>query len=278
MRAVSPAGGPATIYDVAALSGVAVSTVSRALSSSGRISARTRERVTAVASQLQYVPSREARALSSGRTGTVAVLVPDLSQAGCLGLIRSIHHGLKAAGYAQLLVDTELKAGVESQSLSQLRKSVDGVILAGSMLADEDLLAAASNGPLVVIGRDVPGLAAVLFDPGPAINHALDQLVLAGHTRIAYVSYNGPAVTCGTVRSEALIRAAHDRGLDVGMLGPFGDESAAEAAAAVVRVGYTACFVASDVLAFGMLRRFKAMGVRVPGDIAMMGCRGAPRC
>jgi LacI family transcriptional regulator len=60
------------------------------------------------------------------------------------------------------------------------------------------------------------------------------------------------------------------------MLGPFGDESGAEAAAAVVRAGYTACFVASDVLAFGMLRRFKAMGVRVPADIAMVGCEGLP--
>jgi len=67
----------ATINDVARVAGVAASTVSRALSIPGRVKVSTREHIERVASELNYVPNGNARALISGRTGTVAVLVTE---------------------------------------------------------------------------------------------------------------------------------------------------------------------------------------------------------
>src|SRR4051812_46200047 len=76
-----PAGvdRPPTIHDIAALCGVAASTVSRALSSPDRVNIRTRQRIEAAAAQLHYIPNSQAKALSSGRTGAVGVLVPDIT-------------------------------------------------------------------------------------------------------------------------------------------------------------------------------------------------------
>lgn len=265
---------PANIHDVAALTGVAPSTVSRALSSQGRISGPTRERIRAAANQLGYVPSRQARALSSGRTGIVAVLVPDISHPGHAGLLKGIHNGLKSAGYAQLLIDTESSAGVEACMLHQMRKAADGIILAQPLLGDAELLAAAAQQPLVVVNKDLPGLAGVVACPGPAISAALDHLIDAGHSHIAYVCGDGfPALGAGFGRAE-LIRAAELRNLDITIWDshPLAGGAGSAAADAVLASGATACFASSSVLALGMLNRFRQRRASVPGDVSLIGC------
>ena len=149
-------GRPATIHDIAALCGVAASTVSRALATPERVNIRTRERIQAAAVELNYTPNSQAKALSSGRTGAVGVLVPDITNPFYFDLIRGTQLQLKAAGYTQLLVDTEESDEVEASTLEQLRKSADGVIVAASRLNDEALLAAAAaRMPMVTVNRDV---------------------------------------------------------------------------------------------------------------------------
>jgi DNA-binding LacI/PurR family transcriptional regulator len=98
---------PVTINDIAAATGVAASTVSRALNNPGRVNPATRERIEAAARELRYVPNSQARALSSGRTGAIAVLVSDVTNPFYFGVLRGTQMQLKAAGYAQLLIDTE---------------------------------------------------------------------------------------------------------------------------------------------------------------------------
>ncbi|NUS36143.1 MAG: LacI family DNA-binding transcriptional regulator, partial [Pseudarthrobacter sp.] len=98
---------PPTIRDVAELAGVATSTVSRALARPDRVNPRTRARIEEAAAELNYVPSSQARGLSSGRTNAVAVLVPDITNPFYFDIIRGTQHQLKAAGVTQLLVDTE---------------------------------------------------------------------------------------------------------------------------------------------------------------------------
>src|SRR4051794_1238217 len=93
---------PVTITDIAAVTGVAPSTVSRALNRPGRVSVATRNRIQAAARELKYAPNRQA--LASGRTGNIAVLVSDVTNPFYFGLIRGSQQQLKAAGYAQLLV------------------------------------------------------------------------------------------------------------------------------------------------------------------------------
>lgn len=194
---------PATIHDIAARCGVAASTVSRALSTPDRVNVRTRERIEAAAAALNYRPNIQAKALSSGRTSAVGVLVPDITNPFYFDLIRGTQLQLKAAGYTQLLVDTEESDEVEATTVDQLRKSADGIIVAASRLSDEALLAAAATMPLVAINRDVPGVPAVIIDTPSATSQALDHLASLGHTRIAYIA--GPTTSQSSTRRWAAL-------------------------------------------------------------------------
>lgn len=266
-------GRPATIHDIAALCGVAPSTVSRALSTPDRVNVRTRERIQAAAVELNYTPNSQAKALSSGRTAAVGVLVPDITNPFYFDLIRGTQLQLKAAGYTQLLVDTEESDEVEASTLEQLRKSSDGVIVAASRLNDESLATAAARMPMVTVNRDVDGVPAVIIDTPSAMTQALDHLISLGHTSVAYIA--GPVVSQSSARRwAALTQVAEDRGVQVRNLGPFAPkkQSGAAAADAAVHSGVTACIVFNDLIAIGMLQRLRERGIRVPEDMSIVGC------
>lgn len=264
---------PATIHDVAALSGVAASTVSRALSTPGRVNFRTRERIEAAAAELKYVPNAQAKALSSGRTKAVAVLVADITNPFFFDIIRGTQLQLKAAGYTQLLVDTEESDEVEVNTVEQLRQTADGIILASSRLSDTALTKVSATMPTVTINRDAPGVPSVMLDTPTATNQALDHLISLGHTNIAYLS--GPDTsTSSRLRWAGLSAAGQERSVTVARLGPFAPRtySGAAAADALVHSGATAGIAFNDLIAIGMLQRLRERGVRVPEDMSIVGC------
>lgn len=263
----------ATIHDIAALCGVAASTVSRALTNSDRVNIRTRQRIQAAAVELNYTPNSQAKALSSGKTGAVGVLVPDITNPFYFDLIRGTQLQLKAAGYTQLLVDTEESDEVEASTLEQLQKSADGVIVAASRLDDAALTQAALRMPMVTVNRDVEGVPAVIIDAPSAMTQALDHLISLGHTSVAYVS--GPAVSQSSARRwTALATIAEERDVEVRILGPFAPktQSGAAAADAAVHSGVTACIVFNDLIAIGMLQRLRERGISVPEGMSIVGC------
>lgn len=264
---------PATIRDVAALSGVTASTVSRALSTPGRVNFRTQARIEAAAAQLNYVPNAQAKALSSGRTKAVAVLVADITNPFYFDIIRGTQLQLKAAGYTQLLVDTEESEEVELNTIEQMRQTADGLILTASRLDDETLARVSAKMPMVTINRDVQGVPSVLLDTPTATNQALDHLISLGHSHIAYLG--GPETSRSNSRRwAALSAAAQERGVEVARLGPFAPRtySGAAAADALVHSGATAGIAFNDLMAIGMLQRLRERGVRVPSDISIVGC------
>ncbi|NYE96158.1 DNA-binding LacI/PurR family transcriptional regulator [Psychromicrobium silvestre] len=268
----SPTAAP-TIRDVAEAAGVATSTVSRALSNPERVSVRTRKLVEQVAAELNYVPSSQARALSSGRTGAIAVLVPDATNPFYFDIIRGSQHQLKAAGYTQLLVDTEESAEVEAEALNKLRQSCDGVVLAASRLSDEQILGVVEQTPAVTINRGVPGVPTVIIDTPQSVGQALEHLLSLGHQHIAYLA--GPVGSWSNARRLIAFEEQASRlGLRISKLGPFAPKttSGAAAADAALHSGASACVVFNDLIAIGMLQRFAARGVRVPEDISVIGC------
>src|SRR5215217_2078964 len=125
-----------TLHDVAREAGVAVSTVSRALTQPDRISPATRARVQEVARRLGYRPNRIARAVVSGRTQMLAVLVPDITNPHHFGLIRGAEERARAADRTLVLGDTRGDPGLEADHLDRLGSVVDGIVLASSRLPD----------------------------------------------------------------------------------------------------------------------------------------------
>lgn len=262
-----------TLRDVAAAAGVAVSTASRALTRPGRVNAGTADRVVAVAKELGYIPSASARALLSGRTATVALVLPDVTNPFFFGLVRGTGARLRESGYVQVLADTEESAEVELDTLRKLRGQVDGAVLAASRLTDEQIAAAAEDLALVVVNRTIPGTPGVLLDTAGGMVQALEHLAQQGHTRVAYAA--GPTTSWSDRRRrEALEPAAARLGVELVVLGPYAPvrTSGADAADAVVDAGVTALIAFNDLLAFGVLERLDARGVSVPEQLSVVGC------
>lgn len=120
---------PATIRDVARLAGVSPSTVSRALSMPEMVNAATRARVATAVEQLQYQPNRAARGLTTGRTGNVGLVVPDLANPLFASVAKSVQARARRQGVAVFVADTEEDQTVEAGLIRALAQQVDGLIL-----------------------------------------------------------------------------------------------------------------------------------------------------
>ncbi len=263
-----------TIHDVAREAGVAASTVSRAFSSPERISATTREHVVAVAQRLGYRPNPVARALPSGKTQTLALLVPDITNPFFFGLIRGAERQAASAGYTMVLADTGESSAVERTHVERLTGGVDGFVLASSRLTDEALHSLISEHPAVVvnrvIGEDIP---CVVINEEQGMRQAAEHLVSLGHRRIAYLS--GPSTSWSNrTKWRTLQSSARRLGITITKVGPFAPTVAGGAAAAdaVLVADATAVIAFNDLLAIGASRRFLARGIGVPEQISIVGC------
>ncbi|MFC7846945.1 LacI family DNA-binding transcriptional regulator [Arthrobacter sp. NPDC057388] len=269
----SPLDRQLNIADIAAMAGVATSTVSRALSNPDRVNAKTREKIEKIAADMGYVPSGLARGLRMGRTGIIAVLVPDVSNVFSFGIVRGTQNQLKAAGYTQVLVNTEQENGFELEAMQKLRRTSDGVILGSSSLTDEQLSELAAIQPLVTINRPAPNTSSVLIDTSAGMAEAMKHLASLGHTSVTYVG--GPATSWSSKsRWESIQQAALDLRMTAQMIGPYpaSAQSGIEAAEKLAKVNATAAIAFNDVMAISMLQRFAELGLSVPKDISLVGC------
>ncbi len=262
-----------TLADVAQVSGVAVSTASRALSNPNRAHAQTVAHVRRVADELGYrVPGAPAPE-PSGSTQTVAVVVADVTNPFYFDIIRGTQLQLRAAGYNQLLIDTEESDQLETSLLHGLRKNFDGAILTATRQTGSVLHELNAEIPLVVMNREEHGLPSVLIDTPSGMVHALAHLRSLGHESVVYAA--GPRQSWVNLRRwEALDAAAQRTGVRLAMIGPFVPSRIAGVAAAdeLLTTGATACIAFNDLVAIGMLGRLRERGVRVPEDLSIVGC------
>jgi len=261
-----------TLQDVAREAGVAVSTASRALTQPERISPPTRARVQEVARRMGYRPNRIARAVVSGRTQMLAVLVPDITNPHHFGLIRGAEERARAADRTLVLGDTRGDPGLEADHLDRLGSVVDGIVLASSRLPDADLRALALRRPVVLHNRELAGLPGVVTDFDDGMRQILGHLAGLGHRRVAYLS--GPRRSWSEGRRWATLAAEATRaGGVVERLGPFAPtlDGGPAAADAGLASGATALVAYNDLLAIGVLRRLEERGVSVPQTVSVTG-------
>ncbi len=263
--------GP-TIYDVAAAAGVATSTVSRAFSSPTRVNAKTRERVLAVAAELGYQPNPHARALLSGRHHTVAMVVSDITNPHYFELIRGAEMRARASEYTLVLVNAEESPRIEYDQIQRLVSSVDGFVLAASRLPDENLRQIAAQRPVVLMSRELSGLASVVLDHEQGCRQIVEHLASLGHRELTYLA--GPANSwMANTRWSALRTAADDLGLAARRIGPFTPKVSQGGAAAdgALNAGSSAIVAHNDLLAIGVVQRLAQRSVRVPDDVSVVG-------
>ena len=256
-----------TIAAIAERAGVAVSTVSRALSNPTRVNITTRHRIEEIAREVGYLPRGRIR------TRSVAVVVADIGNPFYFGIIRGTQHQLRAADYSLTLLDTEESGDLEADLIERLRPNIDGVVLAASRLSDSAIAALARTIPVVVINRNVPSVPSVVIDTPSGMDQALEHLVSLGHREIVYVS--GPERSWpNAVRWRALEAGAKRLDVKLGRIGPFAPRrtSGTAAADALVNSRATAAIAYNDLVAIGMLARLAERGISVPGALSIVGC------
>ncbi|WP_306232692.1 LacI family DNA-binding transcriptional regulator [Agrococcus beijingensis] len=265
-------GSAPTIYDVAKLAGVNPSTVSRALNSPGRINEKTEAKVRAAARDLRYRLNPMARALPTGRTSTLGLILSDITNPMIAGIVRGAQQAASERGYTLLLAESQESGELEATAVDRMISSVDGLVLAASRLDDERIAQAAEDRPMVLINRAVDDVESVIGDVEPGIDEAVAHLHLLGHRRIVYLS--GPQTSWMSRHREAVIRAvAARRGVEIEVLGPNRPtlEMGTEALPRIVATGATAVVAYNDVMAIGLLRAAQQQGLDIPSDLSIVG-------
>ncbi|TDW24538.1 LacI family DNA-binding transcriptional regulator [Kribbella kalugense] len=260
-----------TIGDVAAAAQVSRSTVSRAFTRPQLLSPETVDQVRAVAARLGYVGNQAARALSTGRFGNIAVVVPDIANPFFPPLVRSMQLAAETADLAVFLGDSDESAEREAKLIARLAPQVEGFVLASPRLAEDLIRELAATRPVVLVNRDLDGIPRVLIDSSGGMTEALMLLKKLGHQRLVYLA--GPRDSWSDQqRREVLTSAAAGLTVDVIEVGRPSYAAGRDSVSAIVRSGATAAIAFDDVVSQGVLAGLELRGISVPSDFSLVGC------
>ena len=265
-------GSDATIYDVARVAGVSPSTVSRAFSRPGRVSAQTAEKIRQVAEELGYRSRDVARASAKSTTKVLGLAVADITNPFNFRVIRGCQAAAAEAGFVVTLNDAQESESLEREMLRRSMPLLDGLIVASSRLSDTELRTVAKTLPTVVLNRRVAGLHCIIPDMGHGVRKAAEHLLALGHRNITYLA--GPEASWADgMRWRAMRDSAKELGFTEHRVGPFaptlqGGRGAAEVIAAR-RLKAVVCF--NDLMAIGLMQGLAERGIKVPEQISIIG-------
>lgn len=272
-----------TIIDVATAAGVSPMTVSRVLNGRGGAGEETRQRVLEAAQALNYRPNVFAQSLKSDRSNTVGIVVPDIVNPFFPEIIRGAELVARPAGYTLLSCNVIEDPEREEEVLGMLLdKRVDGLIICSARLDEERLLRAiAPHRAVVLINRSVAKRHAgtIEVDYRSGVEALITQLVAQGRRRFGFaaglVSSHG-----GRKRREGIEAALARHGLSLAFDQPCtpdlqgGADIAARFLPEMARVDAMICY--NDLIALGLMKPLERAGVRVPDDMALVGCDDIP--
>ncbi|SMC82895.1 LacI family DNA-binding transcriptional regulator [Rhizobium sp. RU36D] len=257
--------------DIASALGVSVATVSNALSGKGRVSAELVERVRAKAAELGYVPSQAGRALRTGRTRVLGLVLPDISHPLFPQIAQAIEYAASQAGYGLLIADSRDDVATQTAAIARLiERDVDGILIIprrGTRIADIGC-------PVAVIDSlSTPGNT-VSADHWQGGELVIDHLITLGHQNLLLIG-NNPSSNVQTDRiggmksrmpagaqAEIFWIETHDKRHGHGSPLGLADKVAA---------GVTAIAAVSDLHALRALTELNRAGIRVPEDVSVTG-------
>lgn len=263
-----------TITQLAQQLGVSPATVSRAFSRPELLNPATVIRVREAAATAGYVPNRHARALSTGQTAAIGIIVPDIANPFFPPLIRHVQNIAQERGLTVLLADTDERPDREERAITMLSHQAEGLMLCSSRLPAATLRRLAGQHRLVLVNRDVPHTRRVLLDTAPAMRKAVDVLAALGHRRLAYLAGPQPRSWSNSQRRRAAEEHAFELGLELTSFdtGTGTYEEAHALATEVVGRGATAVLAFDDTLAHGFMGGCAELGIHVPGRVSVIGC------
>ncbi len=276
-----------TIFDIAREAGFSIATVSRVISGSAPVRAETRERVMAVVDKYNFRPSLVATGLSRKKTHTMGIIIPLIENPFYSKTCVALQLEAQRLNYSTLLFQVPRGTILAQDFIDQLiARRLDGVIFSGDVTDDtssdaavDSMLQLRRQMPLVAINlRDAcQELPCLMLDLAACSRLAIRHLTKLGHRRIALIGGMGSAQLPNTREQGYLDEMEKLGGVPYPMtLG----ESAVEGEACVTsllaqlngRERPTALVAFNDLVALGALRQLKRIGLKVPEDIALVGC------
>ncbi len=280
----------ATLLDVARRAGVSRATAARALGGYSSVREETRQRISDAARDLGYQANELARAMRSGRTRTVGVVVSDISNAFFGAAVRTIADEAAISGYQTLLTNTNEDPASELRAIGVfLEKRVDGLLVvpASPIRFARFIEENPPEIPIVLLDRAVAHLniASVVTDDRASAREAVGSLIALGHRKIALLiatsavetfSRDVPDSMVSTVseRLEGALDACQAAGLPRADIDIVFCRSriplAAEAAHDILRRKPTALLATNEEMALGTVAACRDLGVSLPGDLSLI--------
>lgn len=272
------------LKDIAQDLGLSTVTISKVLRNHPDIAEETRKRVLQRVRELDYQPNLMARSLVTGRSYLIGLVVPGLMHPFFAEVARSLSSVIGQSGYSLILSSSEENPDLEARELQQLTaRRLDALVIASSGTEKAPFDRLESHGvPYVLIDREIPGLDAnfVGVDDEAVGRMATEHLVAQGCRRIAHI--RGRENSTGIRRFEGYRKALRNAGLDFSASRVISRStvdidsarSGAEAMGILLRrkPRPDAVFAYNDPLAIGAMDAILDAGLRIPEDIAMVGC------
>lgn len=272
-----------TIRDVARTASVSVASVSRALNGQSGVTPATRKKVLEAAAALNYAPHFGARSLSTKRSNTIGVVLPDLFGEFFSEIIRGIDYAAHRRGLQLLLSNMHGSERETAAALRAMRGRVDGLLVMSPQLDADVLSHNLPRGlPAVIMNGPTNGgrYASIAIDNSAGAHAAVAHLVAQGCKVIAHLA--GPEGNADAQERALGFRAAVAKMLGdrdpLIIAGDFSEESgvAAGKLLAAQHSGVDGVFSANDVMAIGCMTALLEAGVGVPRDVAVVGFDDVP--
>lgn len=267
-----------TSYDIASAAGVSQPTVSRVLQNNPKVKDSTRERVLQAMRELNYAPDGLARAMVTRRTGTIGAVVEDITNPFYPEVVEALCHELAAVDQRMTLWNSG-KAGEPSAVEAIQERLIDGVVFTTALPTSTALAEAVCQGlPLVLVNRYVEGIECdyVTTDNVTGGRLIADYFLDWDHERVGLITGLEQAST-SIEREEGFHQGLKARNQELNpdfrFVGDFSHQHSYEAMTRLMTLPEppTAVFCVNDVMAFGALNAAKALGVRVPEDVWVVG-------
>ena len=277
-----------TIYDISAKLNISVATVSRALNDDPKVNFITKELVQKTAKEMNYKQNKLAKALKSGSTRNVGIIVPYINTNFFSSVIRGVEEELTPHGYHIIICQSHEDFEVEIKQLNTLLNAqVDCIFmsLSKTTLNTEHIKNALlnNNTPIIFFDRkrDMPGISSVTIDDYKGGYLATDHLIKQGCRNICHFS-GDLNLEIYQNRYNGYIDALKDNNLPVKEENIVTTTSAIESGVEAVKklwehdITPDAIFSASDFAALGACQELKSRGIKVPREVAIIGFSNEP--
>ncbi len=281
---------PVRLKDIAKELGVSAVTVSKALRDHPDIGQKTKDKILRRVKELNYRPNLTARSLVTGRSSLIGLVVPDLIHPFFSEIAKALSAALRQKGYFLIVASSDSDPALEQNEIEHmLQHRLDCLVVASCQKDAAGLRQVRTGGHLILLDRNFPGFSSnfVGIDDYKAGELAAEHLIAQGCRRLAHI--RGPHNNVGNRRAEGFLAALKRHGLETPDSYILETRESADAAgealgaealdrlmAQAQRPDGIFCF--NDLLAVGAMMRALETGVRIPQELAIIGCGNYHYC